>query len=355
MLRTSERLLRLLTLLQARRFWNGTALADRLEVTRRTLRRDIDRLRNLGYPVRSTPGVTGGYRLEAGSSLPPLLLDDEEALAVAVGLRTAAGGSVTGMEESALRALTKLEQVMPVRLRRRVSALSASITPMGPAGPQVNFDVLAGIAGACRDQLLLGFGYEDGRGRASRREVEPHGLVYSGDRWYLVAWDRHRNDWRTFRADRVVPPIVTGARFEPRDLPEGGDLAAYVSRSVSTSAYPAQARVLLHAPYEEMARKIPPLAGKLTRVGKDRCMLEAGASSLQLLSIWIAFLDVDFEVQEPVGLKDYLQHVHERLTRVLARPTRKAGRPRRDTGRGPDNGCSPSGRRASARGRRRAS
>lgn len=323
MLSSSERLLRLLTLLQARRFWTGGALAERLEITERTLRRDVDRLRNLGYPVHSTPGVTGGYQLEAGSSLPPLLLEDDEALAVSVGLRTAAGGSVTGIEESALRALTKLEQVMPARLRKRVNALSASIVPMGPMGPTVDFVVLATLAGACRDQVQLSFRYDDSRGQTSHREVEPQGLVHSGSRWYLVAWDRNRNDWRTFRVDRISPPIHTGARFTPRDPPEGGDLAAYVSRSVSTTVYTAQARILLHAPYEQMIRQIPPLAGKLTRVNANQCLLETGAKSLHILSMWIAFLDVDFEVQEPPEMLEYLQRVRDRLIRVLQQPTRR--------------------------------
>jgi predicted DNA-binding transcriptional regulator YafY len=318
MLRTSERLLRLLTLLQARRLWTSAALAERLGVTERTVRRDVDRLRNLGYPVHSTPGVTGGYRLEAGSSLPPLLLEDDEALAVSVGLRTAAGGTVAGMEEAALRALTKLEQVMPVRLRHRVNALSASIVPMGPMGPTVNSSVLATLAGACRDNVRLHMQYEDSRGRKSDRQVEPQGLVHAGSRWYLVAWDAGRSDWRTFRVDRIAPEIATGARFAPRDPPDGGDLAAYVSRSVSTGVYPARARVLLHAPYEQMIRRISPLAGQLTRVDARSCILETGAHSLHLLSMWIAFLEVDFEVQEPPEILEHLRLACDRLGRALS-------------------------------------
>jgi Predicted transcriptional regulator len=319
MLQTSARLLRLLTLLQTRRFWSGAALAERLEVTERTVRRDIDRLRSLGYPVRAAPGVTGGYQLEAGTSLPPLLLEDDEALAVSISLRTAAGGTVAGIEESALRALIKLEQVLPSRLRRRVNALHASIVPLGRPGPAVDPVVLATIAGACRDHEQLRFRYDDRKARTTYRTVEPQGLVHTGSRWYLVAWDLDRGDWRTFRVDRIGRKVTTGARFTPRQGPDGGDLAAYVSRSVSSVMNVVRASVILHAPRERVAERLSPMAGELTAIDAERCRLDTGAQSLLDLAVWLSLMEVEFEVLEPPELIDYLRRVHGRLERMLAR------------------------------------
>src|SRR6266545_2546717 len=215
MLETSARLLRLLSLLQARRDWSGPDLADRLGVSARTVRRDVERLRSLGYPVHATSGTAGGYRLGAGAALPPLLLDDDEAVAVAVGLRTAAGGSVAGIEETSVRALVKLEQVLPSRLRHRVNALWTSTVPVPVPGDgaTVDAEVLTAIAGACRDHQRLRFDYRDHGGSASVRTVEPHRLVCWGRRWYLLAWDTDRNDWRTFRVDRLQPRTPTGYRL----------------------------------------------------------------------------------------------------------------------------------------------
>src|SRR6478672_3183458 len=229
---TSSRLLELLALLQARREWSGAELSDRLTVSRRTVRRDVERLRDLGYPVESLTGPAGGYRLRAGTAMPPLLLDDDEAIAIAVGLRTAARASVTGIEETAVRALVKLEQVLPAHLRRRVGALgSATITPP-VGGPTVDPQHLTTIAAACRDSERLRFAYRRRDGTGSRREVEPHTLVNLGRRWYLVAWDRGREDWRTFRLDRLARPASSGVRFTPRRLP-ARDAAAYVERSIT--------------------------------------------------------------------------------------------------------------------------
>src|SRR3954463_8814386 len=213
MLETSSRLLELLSLLQARREWSGPELADRLDVGVRTVRRDMERLRRLGYPVSATPGVAGGYRLGPGASLPPLLLDEEEAVAVAVGLRTAASVGVAGIEETAVRALGKLEQVLPKRLRRRVNALGAATVPYPGTGPAVDPEALATIATACRDSERLRFAYKRHDGTSSRRLVEPHRLVHTGRRWYLVAYDTDRADWRTFPGGRVPPPGPTGRGF----------------------------------------------------------------------------------------------------------------------------------------------
>ena len=319
MLGTSARLLRLLTLLQSRRSWTGAELVRRLEVTARTLRRDVDRLRSLGYPVDSTSGVAGGYRLGAGRELPPLLLDDQEALAVSLGLRTAASGSVTGMEEVALRALTKLEQVMPERLRRRVAALHASIIPLARSGPTVDASTLTAIAGACRDHARLSFGYKGRDDVRTARRVEPAGLVLSGMRWYLVAWDLARADWRTFRVDRIAGKPSAGDTFFPRSPPEGG-LAAYVSRSVSQQAYQVRARVLLRAPIAEMATRISPAAGMLESVDAQSCLLHVGVPSLDALAGWMAALGVEFEVRDPPEARAHLRQAAARVLRAAGGP-----------------------------------
>lgn len=231
----TSRILQLLGLLQTYRFWPGGELSDRLGVSARTLRRDIDRLRVLGYPVDATPGAAGGYRLAAGSHMPPLLLDDDEAVAIAVGLRAAAGASIDGIEEISVRALAKLEQVLPDRLRRRVRTVHANIVPLrwgDPAGPTVVPEALALLSQACRDHEQARFDYRRRDGEESSRLVEPHHLVSAGRRWYVVAWDVRRDDWRTFRLDRVVDPRLAGMRFAPREVP-GGDPADLVARSLA--------------------------------------------------------------------------------------------------------------------------
>src|SRR5246500_5085018 len=236
MVQTSARLLALLSLLQVRREWTGQELANRLEVTPRTIRRDVDKLRSLGYPVEAAPGVAGGYRLSAGGELPPLLLDDAEAVAVAVGLRTAASGSIAGIEETSVRALAKLEQVLPSRLRRRVSALGNATSTFTVDGPRIDSDMLATLAAACRDSTRLQFGYIARDARASRRTVDPAAVVYSGHRWYLVAFDLDRDDWRTFRLDRVKGRVREAGRGRRRTVP-GGDPAAYVQQQLGRRAW----------------------------------------------------------------------------------------------------------------------
>jgi predicted DNA-binding transcriptional regulator YafY len=305
----------LLSLFQARRYWSGAELSERLEVTPRTLRRDVDRLRSLGYPVNSTSGAAGGYQLGAGATLPPLLLDDEEAVAVAVGLRTAASGTVAGIEEASLRALSKLEQVLPSRLRTRVTALHAFILPLANSGPTVDAKILSAIAGACRDCEKLRFGYRSRDGEASMREVEPHRLVHTGRRWYLAAWDLSRNNWRTFRIDRIGPKLSTGSRFAPRQPPEG-DFAAYVSRSVSYAPHPHQARIVLQASVEMAAERVPPAAGTLEAVDEHTCVLHTGATSLDTLSVYLALIGFDFEVREPPELVERIRWLAERFARA---------------------------------------
>ncbi|WP_418956236.1 helix-turn-helix transcriptional regulator [Streptomyces tritici] len=327
MLETSARLLRLLSLLQTHREWSGTALADRLGVTTRTVRRDVDRLRELGYPVNASPGTGGGYQLGAGAELPPLLLDDEEAVAVAVGLRTAAGQGIEGIGETSVRALAKLEQVLPGRLRRRVSALNAFTVPMlrTPAA-QLDPSVLTELANACRDGERLRFEYRDHHGAATRRTVEPHRLVCTERRWYLVAWDVERDAWRTFRADRITPKPPHGPRFPPRE-PPAEDLAAYVARGVSSAVYSTEAVVRLHVPLDEARRAIGPMDGVLEGDGPDRCLLRTGAHGLDVVMIHIALLGFEFEVVDPPELEDRIRALRDRLSRALDRTGRTAPPP----------------------------
>ena len=317
MVGTSARLLRLLALLQSRRFWTGPELAERLRITPRTVRRDIDRLRSLGYPVESSSGLAGGYQLATGRNLPPLLLDDDEALAVSLGVRLATAGTVAGIEESALRALAKLEQVLPLRLRKRVRELHAAIAPLDPGGPRIAPEQLMTFAGACRELERLTFRYHDREGRDNKRDVEPHALVCTGSRWYLLAWDVTRDGWLTFRVDRIAGKPVAGRRFLPRRIP-GGDAASYVARSLSIEPYPVKARITLHAPLEKMAELIPPSAGRLARIDDARCLLEAGAQGHRTLAYHLTLLNVDFEVLDPPELISYVQQVAERLVRAVA-------------------------------------
>ncbi|GAB2830494.1 helix-turn-helix transcriptional regulator [Streptomyces daliensis] len=318
MLETSARLLRLLSLLQAHREWSGAELADRLGVTARTVRRDVDRLRGLGYPVHSATGTAGGYQLGAGAELPPLLLDDEEAVAVAIGLQGAADGAVRGIEESSVRALAKLEQVLPHRLRRRVAALTEYTVPMtrSHTGPSVDPAVLTQLAHACRDHERVRFAYESHDKSASRRSVEPHRLVSTRRRWYLVGWDLDRADWRTYRVDRITLTPPHGPRFAPR-TPPAEDLAAWVSEGVSTRAYAVSATVLLRAPMERAAERISLSTGTLEAVDAESCLLRTGGYSPEALVVHILLLGFDFEVREPEGFDAYVTALRDRLSRAL--------------------------------------
>ena len=317
MLETSARLLRLLSLLQTPRDWTGSELAERLEVSTRTVRNDVERLRSLGYPVHGTRGAVGGYRLGAGAALPPLLLDDEEAVAVTVGLRTAAGGAIAGIEETSLRALAKLEQVLPPRLRRRVNAIATYSVPVPADGaaPRIDATVLTALAAACRDHEGLRFDYRDHSGSGTVRNVEPHRLVNWGRRWYLVAWDTDRRGWRTFRVDRIDLRTPNGPRFTERALPEA-DVAAYVSRRVSAAAWRHRARVTVHAPAEAVAERINPAVGTVEAVDEHTCILDTGADDLDTLAVYLGMLGFDFTVTEPVELVDHLRELADRYRRA---------------------------------------
>jgi predicted DNA-binding transcriptional regulator YafY len=314
MSQTASRLLELLSMLQGRRDWSGKELADRLEVSGRTIRRDIERLRELGYPVDSLTGLAGGYRLRAGSAMPPLLLDDEEAIAIAVGLRTAAGASVAGIEEAAVRALVKLEQVLPAHLRRRVGALGSATFTLPLSGPTVDPQHLSAIAAACRDCECVRFAYRSRDGADSRREVEPHSLVNHGRRWYLVAWDRHREAWRTFRIDRLAKPASTGTRFTLRALP-ASDPAAFVRQSITGAPNRFEAVIILHASAEEITSRLPSYWGAIEPIDAHTCRYTTGDEHLAWLATRIAMLGVDFEVVEPPELLEHLRVLALRLRR----------------------------------------
>jgi predicted DNA-binding transcriptional regulator YafY len=311
----SSRLLTLLSLLQTRRDWSGGELAERLEVTRRTIRRDVERLRELGYPVESLTGPAGGYRLAAGAAMPPLLLDDEEAIAIAVGLRTAARASVAGIEETSVRALVKLEQVLPEHLRRRVQALGALTTALPAGGPTVDPQTLTVLAGGCRDRECVRFAYEARDGSSGRREVEPHALVNRGSRWYLVCWDRGREDWRTFRVDRIKDPMALGVRFAQRELPVA-DPAAFIEQRFSAMPSRYEARVTLQAPAERV--RMPPGWGTITPLSDDTSEYRSGDENLEWLALRVAMLGVEFQVHEPPELIEALRRMSDRLARGVS-------------------------------------
>jgi predicted DNA-binding transcriptional regulator YafY len=317
MVQTSARLLALLSLLQVRREWTGQELADRLEVTPRTIRRDIDKLRSLGYPVEAAPGVAGGYRLSAGGELPPLLLDDAEAVAVAVGLRTAASGSIAGIEETSVRALAKLEQVLPSRLRRRVSALGNATSTFTVDGPRIDADVLATLAGACRDATRLQFGYIARDDRASRRTVDPAAVVYSGHRWYLVAFDLDRDDWRTFRLDRIQARVHDAGRGRRRTVP-GGDPAAYVKQQLRAAgtreADPVPGQIRLGLPADIAGRRVPARYATVEPDGAEACIVTTRGPWSRDFLVWMALLDAPLAVIGPPELAEAARVLVARLT-----------------------------------------
>jgi predicted DNA-binding transcriptional regulator YafY len=325
MANTSARTLRLLSLLQNHRYWPGAELAARLEVSPRTLRRDIDRLRELGYPVRAQRGADGGYQLAAGAALPPLVLDDEEAVALAASLQVAAQGAAEGIAEPSVRALAKVIQVMPARLRRRAEALSAMTVPArwgGTPGPAADPGVLATTALACRDRERLRFAYTGAAGQPTSRHVEPERLVLLGRRWYLVGYDLTRQDWRTFRADRMSAPAGTGARFRPRALP-AADAAAFVRASIDAVTAVHQVEALVSAPAAAVREQI----GRWSRVedaGPGRCRVRMTTDSLEWAILALGMTGAGFRVLSPPGLIDQLRGWGERFT-AAAGPDSPAG------------------------------
>ncbi len=329
MLETSARLLQLLSLLQIRREWTGAALADRMSVTERTVRRDIGKLRTLGYPISASPGVAGGYQLGAGADLPPLLLDDGEALAVALGLATIASGPIAGIGEASVRALAKLEQVLPPRLRPRFAALKGSVSTLPAPTTPVNPDCLTAISGAIVGRRAVGFTYASYDGTTTRRVVEPYRLVDTGRRWYLVAWDTLREDWRTFRVDRMDSPPSERHRYTPRQLP-AENLAEYVQESITRSPYNYDIVVRLYAPMARIAESVSPSIAQLQPDGPGHTILRTGSDSLDLTLVHLSALDVDFDILEPAEMREEALLMAERLQRAGLR-TQTAGQESTDT------------------------
>jgi len=327
MVQTSARLLALLSLLQLRREWTGQELADRLEVGPRTIRRDIEKLRSLGYPVEAAPGVAGGYRLGAGGELPPLLLDDAEAVAVAVGLRTGASGSISGIEETSVRALAKLEQVLPSRLRRRVSALAGATSAFAVDGPRIDADMLATLAGACRDSARVRFTYVARDERTSQRHAEPTSVVHSGYRWYLVAFDLDRDDWRTFRIDRIRGRVRPGGRGRRRTVP-GGDPVAFVNQQLRATAADAPdavpGRIRVHASAAQIAKRVPGRHAAVEPDGEDSCIVTTRGPWSRHFLIWMALLDQPMEVLGPPELAAVAGTLARRLTTTVANDAMEA-------------------------------
>ncbi|MCX3058450.1 helix-turn-helix transcriptional regulator [Streptomyces beihaiensis] len=322
---TPARLLHLLSLLQTPREWPGGELAERLGVSRRTVRRDIDRLRELGYPVQATLGTDGGYRLVAGKALPPLVLDDEEAVAIAVGLRAGAGHAVEGVEEASVRALAKLEQVLPSRLRHRVSTLQAATIPLTSGdGATIAPETLTVIASATAGGERLRFHYRSADGTRTRRLTEPYRLVSTGRRWYLVAYDMDREDWRTFRVDRVSEPFATGARFAPREVPEG-DAARFLRRSMQQKdGGTYELDVEFAAPAEAVAARMPASVGVPVALPDGGCRLRTtSAGSLEWMAVRLAMGGFEFRVRAPEELAVAVRELGERMVRA----GRPAGRP----------------------------
>lgn len=315
---TTSRALRLLSLLQSRRVWTGAELMDRLDVSERTLRRDIDRLRELGYEVHSMTGPAGGYQLQAGADIPPLLLDDEEATAIAVGLMTAAGGSIEGLEETSLRALTKLEQVLPPRIRKQVATLQSAVVPLVRAWVTVDADVLTKVAQACRDHERIRFEYRTREGDTAERHVEPHQLVSIHQRWYLLAFDREREDWRTFRLDRMNSPWGTRVRFEPRPIP-GGNAAEYVEQSLRSIPMRFQAEAIVHAPADGVAAKLKHGDAEVEPIDEESCLVKLKGDSLEWLAFTLIWQGFEFDVHEPAELVDFVAELSGRLARASAR------------------------------------
>jgi predicted DNA-binding transcriptional regulator YafY len=317
MANTSSRTLRLLSLLQTHRYWPGAALAERLGVSVRTLRRDIDRLRELGYPVEAARGVDGGYQLAAGGSLPPLVIDDDEAVALTLGLQNVARGTVAGVAESSVRALAKVTQVMPARLRRRVEALSAMTVSLewnGEQRPSLDPDVLTTVALACRDTERLRFGYTSATGEITDRHVEPLRLVSLVRRWYLVAYDLLRHDWRSFRVDRLTDPHPTGDRFRPRDLP-AADAAEFVRASLDATPRPHDFEAVIDAPAPEVRARVGQWA-TVEPVDETRCRVTMSTFVLSWALLALGVAGADFHVVKPPELHAELSDWAARFDRA---------------------------------------
>ena len=317
MLTTSARLLRLLLLLQSRRSWSGAELAQSLEVNVRTLRRDIDRLRQLGYPIEACSGVAGGYQLGTGASLPPLLLQEDEALAVLIALKTAHVG-IQGIQEAAIRSFVKIQKLLPDKLKSKAEAITQSVVVDPWTRTWIESDVLIELVDACLLHLKVEFDYVKRQGEQGRRKVEPVGVVYTSGRWYLAAWDLSREDWRTFRVDRISSEVQLGDNFAARPLPENGNIRKYISRSLGVDCYKYKARIIYHASKAVMEKKISPNTGLFQEIDQNKCLFEVGIDSLDNLGLYLCSAGVDFEIDSPKELIEHCRTWSLRLQRACS-------------------------------------
>lgn len=314
MSRTTGRTLALLGLLQAHREWSGADLRARLEVSARTLRRDIDDLRALGYGIDAVPGVGGGYRLGIGAAIPPLVLSADEAVAIAVGLRAAASATVTGIEDAAARALVKLEQSLSVETRDRISTVEHAIVPLGSAGG-VDLDAVVTIARAIRESRSLRIDYRRHDGEEVRRTIEPHRIVHTGERWYVVARDPDRDAWRTFRLDRLIPRLPLAEPFIAREIPDDA-VRDFTTRSITSAPYRHRFRVQMHAPAAEVAAHFGPTIAAVTPIDDRTCELSAGSDSPEEFALYMGLSGIDFDVLDGEHLRTACAEIGARLSRA---------------------------------------
>ena len=308
----------LLGLLQSGREWPGAELRQRLEVSERTLRRDVDDLRSLGYGIDAVRGAGGGYRLGAGAAIPPLTLAPDEAVAIAVGLRAAAIGPVTGLEESAAGALAKLEQSLSSETRERIVAVERSMLPLVAArAGSIDIDVVVTVSRAIREFRRLRIDYTRHDGAAVRRTIEPHRILHTADRWYLVAWDVERESWRTLRVDRLVPRTPFGARFRPREIPQE-ELRRFTTESIAVRPWPYHAMLRMHAPADDVRARFGPTVARVDELDGGTCRLETGAKSWEELALYIGTTGIEFDVIEGDGLAAALEQIAARLLRAAA-------------------------------------
>jgi predicted DNA-binding transcriptional regulator YafY len=319
MAETTTRILSLLGLLQTHRQWSGPELAERLGVTERTLRRDVDRVRELGYRVAAVRGPLGGYRLEAGGALPPLLLTENEAVTMAIGLRVAAQQGLVDGELTTQSALAKFEQVLPSALRGRVNALATHLQADTPRAPTVSQELLGSLALACRDSERIRFSYQDGRGEQTERVAEPHALVVARRNWFLVCWDVRRQDWRTFRVDRMSRLFDTRLRFETREVP-GGDAAAYVAASVASVRRRMSMAVLLKMPLSDARAAFGSWGSQTSAVDATTTRWSVEGESMEHLFGALAWIpaDVDYELEADPELIDFVRSAAARAASAVS-------------------------------------
>lgn len=317
----TARALTLLSLLQTHRLWKGSELAEHLGVSERTVRRDIERLRGLGYPVDAGPGIDGGYQLAAGAHVPPLVLDDDEAVALIVGVRAAALATIDGIEDTTVRLMAKLDRMLPDHVRRRVDALhdNVEVLAWAPQSESISVSTLTALGQACRDREEVRFEYRRRDGEESRRLVQPAQLVTAGRRWYLVAWDVRRADWRTFRVDRITEPALAGARFQPRALP-AADAATFVAESLRAMSTDHHASLVASGSLDEVGNAVRWLDATVAALGERRTHVQLRADSIDWLAAMIALLSVSFDIESLEAVAEVRTLIATSAARLQAVP-----------------------------------